>query len=72
LLEVANRFDLFAFVIENLGFHFKTAIQAVRSAGQSRIVGSYGQFYVIEHSLVVLAVLDYHLRRLFDGHVDWG
>ena len=70
LLEVSNCIDRFTCVIKNLGFHCQTAIQAVRSAGQSRVIGTYGRFYVVEHSLIILAVLDYHLRRLFDGHVD--
>ena len=42
----------------------------MRGTGQSRVIRTYGGFYEVQSSLIILPVLDHHLRRLLDRHVD--
>jgi hypothetical protein len=55
--------------IQHFDVHHRTAIQAVSSAGNSRVIGADGHLHFVERPLVDLAALNHLQRSLFDAHV---
>ena len=52
--------------------HRNTAVQAVRGAAQSGVVGAYGHLHLVQDALVIGACLDELLGRLVDAQVHGG
>ena len=69
ILSIGYRLNQFSFRVNDLQSQGDSAIQAVGSAGHSRVIGPDGHLHLVEYPLIVDAILDERGGGLFDAHI---